>query len=169
MMLYTATIPVYKRVLLNLDAILSKAEAWAQERKIHEGVVLNARLALDMFPLVRQIQMVCDNAKGTAARLAGKEPIRMEDNESTFAELHVRIQKTLDILESVTPSEFEGAEERKIVMPYHQNRTLSAENYVWEYALPNFFFHVTTAYAILRHHGVPLGKGDYLGGLSLCE
>ena len=169
MNLYQLLLPRYKKVLSNLDAILTLAEKWASERKVADETVLKARLALDMFPFVKQVQIVCDNAKGTCARLCGQEPIKFEDNEATFAELHTRIAKTLELLDTCKESDFEGAAERLIAMPYHGNRKLRGEHYVWEYALPNLFFHFTTAYDILRSNGVPLGKSDYLGELSLQD
>lgn len=161
--LYDVTVPALKKGLTNLSAILKKAEAHAEEKKIKPEVVLGARLALDMLPLLRQVQLVSDNAKGTAGRLAGVELPKYEDNEATFEELQARIEKTLSFIDSLDPKSFEGAENREIVLTfgaYHQ--TFTGLSYVHAFALPNFFFHVTAAYAILRHYGVALGKTDYI-------
>lgn len=163
--MYQASVPVMVRALTNLKAILAKAEAWASDKKIDEKVVLNARLALDMLPLVKQIQIASDTAKGAAARLGGVDVPSWADDEATFAELTARVQKTIDFLSSVDAAGFEGAEAREVVLKF---RTHTAEftglSYLTGFAIPNLFFHVTTAYAILRHSGVPLGKADFLGG-----
>ncbi len=169
MTLFEQTIPLYKRMLANLDAILVKAGAWAAEKKMSDETILKARLVLDMFPLVKQVQVACDNAKNTAFRLSGKEVIKFEDKETSLEELRGRIHKTLELLNEFTEADFADATERKIVMPYHDNKVMPGEVYVLEYALPNFFFHLTTAYDILRHYGLDIGKKDYLGPLSLQD
>lgn len=163
--MYAASVPVVLNALNNLKKILAKAEAWAAEKGVKEETVLNARLALDMLPFAKQIQLASDNAKGVAARLGGVEVPSYADTESTFAELHERLQKTIDFVKSVDAKGFEGSETRQIVMKF-PNRTFEFTGlaYLTGFAIPNFFFHVTTAYAILRHSGVPLGKPDFLGG-----
>jgi len=163
--MYQASIPIMVRALTNLKAILSKAQAWAEEKKIDEKVVLNARLALDMLPFVKQVQIATDTAKGAAARLGGVDVPAYPDDEATFAELHQRLQKTIDFMESVDAAGFAGSETREIVLKF-PSRTIefTGLNYLTGFAIPNLFFHVTTAYAILRHSGAPLGKTDFLGG-----
>ncbi len=163
--MYHASVPIILRALTNLKAILRKAEVWAEEKGVKETTVLNARLALDMLPFIKQIQIATDNAKGMAARLGGVENPYYADEETTFAELHERLQKTIDFVKSVDAKGFEGAETREIVLKF-PNRTMefTGLSYLTGFGIPNFFFHVTTAYAILRHSGVPLGKPDFLGG-----
>ncbi|MGZ3305241.1 MAG: DUF1993 domain-containing protein [Asticcacaulis sp.] len=165
--MYQAAIPASLRVLNNLKAILQKAEAWASEKTVDPSVVLNARLALDMFPLVRQVQIVTDTAKGIAGRLTGIEVPSYEDNETTFAELYARLDKTIAFVNSVKPEQFDGAETREVVITFRGNSThYTGLNFLTVRALPNLFFHMTTAYAILRHSGVPVGKADFLGPQS---
>ncbi len=163
--MYKASVPVVLNALTNLKAILGKAEAWAAEKNIKDATVLNARLALDMLPFSKQIQLVSDTAKGVAARLGGVENPSYADDEASFAELHERLQKTIDFVKSVDAKGFEGAERREIVLKF-PSRTIEFKglDYLTGFAIPNMFFHVTTAYAILRHSGVPLGKSDFLGG-----
>jgi hypothetical protein len=163
--MYKASVPVMLNALTNLKAILSKAEAWAAEKSIKDATVLNARLALDMLPFVKQIQIVSDTTKGGAARLGGVENPSYADEETTFAELHERLQKTIDFIKSVDAKGFEGSESRDIVMKF-PNHTLELKglDYLTGFVLPNLFFHVSIAYAILRHSGAPLGKADFLGG-----
>ncbi|MBU6470553.1 MAG: DUF1993 domain-containing protein [Gammaproteobacteria bacterium] len=162
--MYQASVPVFIRALTNLSAILSKGEAYAQAKKIEPAVLLNARLFPDMFPLVRQIQLASDAAKGCAARLAGQEPPSFPDTEQTFAELHARLDKTVAFLKTLKPAQIDGSEERAIELKM-RDRTVHTKGreYLLERALPNLFFHVTTAYDILRHVGVEVGKRDYLG------
>jgi hypothetical protein len=163
--MYRASVPVVLNALTNLKAILGKAEAWAAEKGIKDATVLNARLALDMLPFSKQIQLVSDTAKGVAARLGGVENPSYADEETTFAELHERLQKTIDFVRSVEAVGFAGSETRDIVLKF-PSRTVEFKglDYLTGFAIPNLFFHVTTAYAILRHSGVPIGKSDYLGG-----
>jgi len=163
--MYHASVPILVRALTNLKTILSKAEAWAEEKKVSETTVLNARLALDMLPFTKQIQIATDNAKGAAARLGGVENPVYADDETTFAQLHERLQKTIDFMNSVPKAGFEGSESREIVLKF-PSRTMEFTGlaYLTGFVIPNLFFHVTTAYAILRHSGVPLGKSDFLGG-----
>ncbi len=162
--MYQASVPVYSRMLTNLAAVLEKAAAQAEAKKIDPTVLINSRLYPDMFPLVRQVQVAADNAKGPAARLAGLEPPKYEDNEKTFPELRERIQKTINYLKVIKPEQIDGSEERTITLQVRGNTvTFQGMPYLLNFALPNFFFHVTTAYDILRHNGVEIGKQDYLG------
>ena len=162
--MYQASIPVFVRMLGNLSAILDKAAAHAEAKKIDPSVFINARLAPDMFPLSRQIQIATDMAKGCAARLAGIEVPRYEDNESTFAELHARIAKTIAFIESVSVSQIDGSEERQITLKFGSHElNFLGQAYLLNFVLPNFHFHLTTTYAILRHNGVEIGKKDYTG------
>ena len=163
--LHDASVPVFKQMLGALDAILAKAEAHVAEHKIEPDALLQARLFPDMFALVKQVQVACDFAKSVPARLAGIEPPSFEDNERTFADLHARIARTLAFAESVDAAKFAGSEDREIVLRpgTPRERRFVGKAYVLSYGLPQFFFHVTTAYDILRHNGVPIGKKDYMG------
>ena len=162
--MYQASVPVFIRLLNNLDAILQKAAAHAEAKKIDPSVLLNSRLYPDMLPLVRQVQIASDTAKGAAARLAGMGPPVYEDREATFAELAERVKKTVAYLETFKPEQIDGSEARTITIEL-RGKTLSYVGlpYLLNSRLPNFYFHVTTAYAILRHCGVEIGKRDYLG------
>lgn len=164
--MYQAIIPVLVRGLNNLSAILDKAEAHAVAKNLDPAVFINGRLAPDMYPLPNQVQIATDMAKGCAARLAGLEIPRFEDNEKTFAELRTRIGKTVDFLQGVTPSQVDGSEEKPVTIRL-RNRELNmlGRAYVFNFVLPNFYFHLTTAYGILRHLGVELGKTDFTGSL----
>jgi uncharacterized protein len=166
MSMYTASVPVFQHMLRNLVHILDKAEANALARKFEPSVLTVSRLAPDMLPLTRQILIACDAAKLAVARISGLEAPKFEDNEQTFADLRARIQKTLDYLETVPAKALDGTEDKEITFPVgrEKTRTMTAQAYLSTWALPNFFFHVTTAYAILRHNGVDLGKADYLAG-----
>jgi hypothetical protein len=163
--MYAASVPLLKQMLQSLDAILSQAEAHARDKKIEPAALLQARLYPDMFPLVRQVQIASDNAKGIAARLAGVDVPSFPDTEQSFEELHARIAKTLAFLDTVKPEQFEGSEERDIVVykgtPWEMQ--FKGQAYLVNFGLPNFFFHVTTAYALLRHNGVDIGKDDFIG------
>ena len=162
--MYHASVPVFLRALANLSAILRKAEAHAAARKIDPVVFVNARLAPDMFTLSRQVQSASDSAKGCAARLAGMEVPRWEDTEASLPELQARIAKTVAFLQAVSPELIAGSEERKVVLKLRgQDVNFSGQAYLLSFALPNFYFHVVTAYDILRHNGVEIGKIDYLG------
>lgn len=163
-LMYQSSVPVFLRYLNNLAAILRKAEKNAADRKIDLAVFVNARLAPDMYPLAKQIQLVSDNAKGPAARLAGMDVPSMPDTEVTFAELQQRVAKTIAFLETIPAAAMAGAETRDIELKM-PSRTLQFKgaDYLTMFALPNFYFHLTTAYAILRHNGVDIGKRDYLG------
>lgn len=162
--MYTASIPRLANILKNLSQILTKAEAHAAARKIDPAALLTARLFPDMFPLTRQIQVACDTAKGAVARLAGMEVPKHEDTEQSFAELQQRIAKVIAFVESVPADRIDGSEERKIVLPLRgQEVGFNGLQYLLGFAMPNFYFHVVTAYDILRHNGVELGKRDFLG------
>ena len=164
--MYSASVPVFRNMLGNLSHFLDKAQAHAEARKFDPQVLVDDRLAPDMLPLRKQVQIACDAAKNGLARLSGVEAPKFEDNEATLAELKERIRKTLDFLDSVPRSQVDGCEDKDITFPAGRDitRTLKGEAYLLNVALPNLFFHVTTAYAILRHNGVELGKGDYLAG-----
>jgi hypothetical protein len=155
------------KMLTNLKAILQKAAAHAKAKKIEESALLNARLYPDMFVFTRQVQIACDFARGTAARLAGQEPPAYEENEQSFAELISRIDRSLDYLATLKPQQIDGSETREIVRPVRgEPKKFTGINYLFQNALPNFFFHVTTAYAILRHNGIEIGKYDYIGAFD---
>jgi hypothetical protein len=162
--MYQASVPVFIRMLTNLRAVLQKGVAHAETRKIEPAVLVQARLAPDMLPLVRQIQIAGDNAKGCAARLAGVDPPKFEDNEATFPEMLARIDKTVAFLKTLKPAQIDGSEGRAISLPLRSGtREFKGMDYLLHFALPNFSFHVVTAYAILRHNGVEIGKPDFLG------
>src|SRR5690606_32144555 len=162
--LYQASVPVFVRMFGNLSAILDKAAVYAEAAKIDPAVLLNARLAPDMHPLTRQIQIASDAAKGCVARLAGVEVPSFADTESSFAELQARIAKTLEFVRSLTPGQIDSGEGREVVLRLPgAEMKFSGEDYLLHFVLPNFYFHLTTAYAILRHNGLDIGKMDYLG------
>ncbi|MGH8849749.1 MAG: DUF1993 domain-containing protein [Casimicrobiaceae bacterium] len=165
--MYQASVPVFTRALTNLRAVLQKAAAHAQARKIDEAVLVNARLYPDMLPLSSQVQIASDFARGTAARLAGTELPSFEDNEKTLAELIARIDRTLDYLRTQKAAAIDGSEGREVIRPVRgEPHKFTGLNYLLQFALPNFFFHATTAYDILRHNGVELAKGDFIGKLD---
>jgi hypothetical protein len=166
MSMSAASLPVFKHMLTNLSHVLDKGAAHAEARKFDPANLLTYRLAPDMLPFTKQIQIACDAAKIGAGRIAGMEWPKYEDNEATFAELKGRIQKTLDFLATVPPEKLDGTEEKELQIPVSRDttRTMKAQDYLRFWVLPNLFFHVTTAYAILRHNGVELGKSDYLAG-----
>lgn len=164
--MYQASIPVLARGLQALSAFLAKAETDLAARKIDPAVLVSSRLAPDMHPFSRQVQIACDMAKGGAARLAGIEAPSYADTETSFEELRARIAKTLDFVQSVTEAQFEGAETRAITIktPF-RDLNFTGEIYLPMFVLPNFYFHCTAAYLILRHNGVPLGKMDFMGAI----
>lgn len=162
--MYAISVPVMQRMMHNLIAVLDKAEAHAKAKKIDEAVMVNARLALDMFPLKRQVQIASDTAKLSVSRLAGSEAPKWEDNEASFAELKGRLRKSIDFLATFETAKIDGSEDRDIILTlFGQPVALKGQAYLLTHALPNFFFHVTTAYDILRLNGVEVGKRDYLG------
>lgn len=164
--MYSASVPTFQHMLRNLAHILDKGEAHVQARKLDPAALTQFRLAPDMLPFTRQIIIACDAAKNGVARISGVEAPRFEDNETTFAELKARVQKTLDYLATVPQQAMEGTEDKDITFPVGREatRTMKGEAYLKHWALPNFFFHISMAYAILRHNGVELGKTDYLAG-----
>lgn len=162
--MYQASVPVFLRALGNLSTILHKAEAHAAAKKIDPSVFVNARLAPDMLSLAGQVQRASDTSKGAAGRLAGIELPRFEDTETTFADLQARIAKTVTFLQGVPAEKVDGSEEREVKLSLrNEDVVFRGQDYLLGFALPNFFFHVTTAYAILRHNGVDIGKRDFLG------
>lgn len=166
--IYDVTIPTFVRALGALAGVLEKGRSHADSEKIDPAVLLAMRLYPDMAPLVKQVQIATDNAKGAAARLAQVEPPKYEDNETSFAQLHQRLEKTIGYLREFQPRQLEGAAERPVVLKFPQ-ATLefkSGLDYVLTFALPNVYFHCTTAYAILRHAGVKIGKADFIGALK---
>ncbi|WP_413612726.1 DUF1993 domain-containing protein [Bdellovibrio sp. HCB-110] len=166
-MLYELTNPPFTKMLHNLLAILDKGAQFADSKKIDMEVLLNSRLAPDQFPLTRQIQIACDTAKLCAHRLTGKEVPSHADTEKTLAEIKARIESTIAVLEKFTTADYKDAANKHITQPRWEGQYLTGEEYVLHHAVPNFYFHVTTAYAILRHNGVDIGKKDYLGKLPL--
>ena len=165
--MYSASVPVFVRMLDNLSQWLDKAEAHAQAKKFDTSVFIAARLAPDMLPFARQIQIACDSAKFGVARLAGVDAPKFEDNESTLAELKERIAKTVAFVHSVPAAQIEGTEDKDVSVPRRDGvLVMKGELYLRQHVLPNFYFHVTTAYALLRHNGVELGKADFLGKLN---
>ena len=169
MSLYAACIPQLTKMLDNLGAWLDKAVASAETRGFDAEVLLSARLAPDQYPLSRQVQMAADAAKFAGARLAGKDAPVHPDTESTVAELSARLRATASFLRGLTAADFEGAAGREIHLPVLPGKFVHGTDYLNELALPNFYFHATTVYAILRHNGVDLGKRDYIGGMNLHE
>lgn len=162
--MYAASAPLFLRMLGNLDQLLEKAEANAKERGFDPNVLVTQRLAPDMRPLSAQIQLASDSAKGAMARLSGGTAPSMPDTEATIADLRTRIANTIDYVKSVPASAIDGSEEREVVLKFPNGEMkFTGLAYLTGFVIPNFLFHVTTAYAILRHNGVPLGKMDFLG------
>jgi hypothetical protein len=162
--MYNLSVPVLTRMLENLSQVLKKGKAHAEMHKIDPAVLVNARLYPNMFTLARQVQIATDQAKGCVSRLAGQEPPKFEDNEQTFEELVARIDKIIAHLASFEARQIDGSETRKVELKVGGKvRSFEGLPYVLNYVLPNFYFHVVTAYAILRHNGVEIGKGDFLG------
>jgi len=162
--MYQASAPVFVTMLNNLAAILEKAEAHAKERNIDESVLLNWRFAPDMFPLTRQVQIATDFAKGTAARLAGVDVPKYADDETSFAGLRQRIAKTVTFVEAFRPADIDGSEDRDVSLTAGSRELhFKGQPYLLNFALPNFYFHVTTAYDILRNNGLEIGKDDFMG------
>jgi hypothetical protein len=167
--LYDVTVPVFVKSLTQLSAWIDKAKFFAEEKKINETTLLQSRLILDQLSFTKQVQIACDNAKGCVARLAGIEAPIMDDAEVSFAELQARIERTIAFLEIITPEQLVGGEERKIELHYFPGKHMLGSDYLTSYALRNFLFHITTAYSILRHHGVNIGKQDFMGELPLRD
>ncbi len=163
--IYTASIPVFKQMLGGLKEVLRKAEAHATDKKIDPNALLQARLFPDMFSMLRQVQVATDFAKSVSARLAGVEVPKVEDNEKTFAELQTRIATALAFVDGLDIASFDAAATREIITQAGtpKEKRFTGQSYLFNYGLPHFFFHTTTAFAILRHNGVEIGKKDYLG------
>ena len=163
--MYDASVPVIKQMLTSLSDVLAKAEAHALENKIDPNALLHARLFPDMFPLTRQVQVACDFGKSIPSRLAGVDVPAYDDSEQSFAELQARIARTLAFIADIDAASFDGSEDRQILLRpgTPKERSIGGKAYLLNYGLPQFFFHVTTAYALLRHNGVGIGKKDYMG------
>ena len=167
MTMYQLSVPTFIHMLTSLTALLQKAATYAAAKKIDPSILASSRLFPDMLPLTKQVQIATDSAKGCAARLAGQQSPAYQDNETTLDELIARVQKTIDYLNTFNPLQIDGSENRNIdlkVGPYEMKFT--GQHYLERFALPNFYFHVTTAYNILRHNGVEIGKQDYLGEIQ---
>ena len=162
-MLYEITVPQFTKMLHNLSLMMDKAMQNSVERKFEMDVLLNSRLAPDQFNFIRQVQIACDTAKFYAARMTGKEAPAHEDTEKTLPELKARIETVIGYLNSFKAEDFKGAEERKISQPRWEGKYLTGFEFATQHAIPNVYFHVATAYSILRHNGVPVGKKDFLG------
>ncbi len=162
-MLYEYTVPQFIKMLKNLSRILDKAALHAEAKKYDVEVLLNSRLYPDQFNLIRQVQIACDTAKLAASRLSGKEAPAHEDKEKTLAELKTRIEAVVGYLETLSEADFQGAEERNITTPRWEGKYLTGKEFAIQHAIPNLYFHITTAYSILRSNGVEVGKKDYLG------
>jgi hypothetical protein len=170
MALYDLSIPMFQRSLENMAAFLKKGEDWAKENGKSSDDLINSKLAPDMKVLAFQIQCVCDTAKNTAGRLGGFQAPSMPDDETTFEQLYARIQKTIDVLKGADRSAFEGKEEAEVILPLPSKELkFVGRTYLAAFAIPNFFFHVSMAYAILRNAGVPVGKMDFLGNLESAK
>jgi len=165
--MFQASIPTFIHGLQNLAAILTKAAAYAEAKKIEPSVLINARLYPDMFPLARQIQIATDGVKGCAARLSGTEIPSYPDTESTFPELQERVAKTIAFLQGFKPAQIDGNEAKAITLKVGGNEmNFQGQQYLLQFVIPNFYFHTTTAYAILRHNGLDIGKKDFLGNIQ---
>tara|TARA_B110000438_G_scaffold22759_1_gene20675 strand:+ start:2504 stop:2998 length:495 start_codon:yes stop_codon:yes gene_type:complete len=163
--MYECSIPVFLRYLNNLSALLKKGTSYASEKEIEYSILVNARLYPNMLPLSRQVQIACDVTKGAAARLSGVEPPKHEDKETTFEELQDRIAKTKTFLESIDEADINGTEDKEILLQAGPKEIkFTGRIFLTTFALPNLLFHVSTAFNILRHNGVDIGKMDYLGG-----
>jgi hypothetical protein len=169
MSLYDHSIPQLKKMLTNLGSWLDAGVAYADKKKFDSAVLANARLAPDMYPLVKQVQSACDSAKFAGARLSGKEAPKHPDTETTMDELRARVKSALAFLETLKAADFNGAEKRVVPLPFMEGKAMDGNDYLCELALPNFYFHITMAYAILRHNGVELGKMNYIGSMNLKD
>ncbi len=164
-LLYDLTVPQFVKMLRNLNSIFGKAEAFAKIKNIDMDVLLGCRLAPDQFNLAKQVQIACDTSKLCVARLTGKNAPVHDDNEFKIAQLKARIEDVIGFLNSFSPSDFHGSEDRKISQPRWEGKWLTGYEFVMQHAIPNVYFHITTAYSILRHNGLDIGKKDYLGEL----
>jgi uncharacterized protein len=165
--IYTFTAPVFVKALGGLRHVLEKAKAHCTKAGIEESDLLESRLAPDMFPLVKQVQVATDNTKGAVARLSGGEAPKFEDTETTIEELLARIDKTIEYVRSVPESNYAGAADRQVVLPYFNGKYMTGFDYAREYAIPNVFFHISIAYALVRQAGADIGKADYINGVPL--
>ena len=164
--MHQASAQRFVAILTNLSAILDKAQAHVDAKKIDPQALLGARLFPDMLPMVRQVQIACDSAKGGVARLAGVEIPKHDDTEQSFADLKARIAKTIAFIQTLAPAQIDGTEDKEIVMKLGQNEVrFKGQQFLLGFAIPNVYFHVTTAYSILRHNGVEIGKRDFLGAM----
>jgi uncharacterized protein len=164
-MIYELTVPQFTKMLKNLDTILEKAAGYADSKKFEVGVLLNDRLAPDQFNFIRQVQIACDTAKMCVVNLTGKTAPVHDDKETTVAQLRTRISETIAFLSSATEKDFSAAKEKKVTTPRWEGKHLTGHEYLIQHSLPNFYFHVTTAYDILRCNGLDIGKKDYLGAM----
>ena len=165
--MYQASIPVFVRALENLRHVLQRGEAFATEKGIAPEVLLQQRLIVDMLPLVRQVQIAADMAKNGSFRLAGIDPPKLEDDETTFAQLYARLDRVIEMIGGIAPEQIDGSEGREIVLKMRSGELrFDGQTNLLHFVIPNVFFHCTTAYAILREAGVPLGKQDYMGAMS---
>ncbi len=165
MSIFQASVPLFLHTLKSLKVILQKGLAYQEAKKLDPSVLPNSRLFPDMLPLIKQVQIASDAAKGAAARLAGIEPPKFEDNETTLNDLIARVEKTIDYLQGFKAEQIDGSESRTITITTPRGSfSFQGEHFVRHWAVPNFFFHVTTAYNLLRHNGVELGKADFLSG-----
>jgi hypothetical protein len=169
MNIYELTIPQFVNTLTQVSRWLDKAQAHAAQKKFNPDVLLSARLAPDQFPFTRQVQILSDHTKNGGARLAGVEAPKYEDKEATVDEVRARLTKTIEFLNTLKPEQFQGAEQRKITMPFMPGKYLVGSDYLVQFCLPNVYFHAATAYAILRHNGVELGKQDFLGAVAFRD
>jgi hypothetical protein len=163
--MYTTSVPVFRQLLGSLGDILGKAEAHAAEKQIEQVALTQARLFPDMYPLTMQVQIACDFARGICARLAGVEVPKYADKEQTFAELRALVTRTLGFVDSLQPAQFDGSAQREVILRpgTPKERRFTGQAYLLSYGMPQFFFHVTTTYALLRHNGVEIGKRDFMG------
>jgi hypothetical protein len=162
--MYQASVPLFVRALTNLNHVLKQGHAHAKEKNVEDAVMLQSRLIADMLPLVKQVQIATDMAKNGTARLAGVEPLKFEDNETSFEQLHARIERAIDYIKSFKPEQIDGSETRAIALKTRNGEMhFEGQAYLLHFVIPNMFFHCTTAYAILREAGANLGKEDFIG------
>jgi hypothetical protein len=162
--MYQASVPVFVRALTNLRAVLQKGEAFAGEKGFAPEVLVQTRLIADMLPLVRQVQIATDMAKNGACRLAGIDPPKFEDDETTYAQLYARIDRAIEVIQGVSAAQLDGSETRAITLPMRTGEMkFEGQSYLLDFVIPNLFFHCTTSYVILREAGVPIGKMDFMG------
>jgi hypothetical protein len=169
MSLYEASVPQFKKMLSNLDKWLEKAETYAKSKSFDPTAFLDSRLAIDQYPFVKQVQAACDSAKATCARLANKEPPKHPDTEKTFEEIRARVRTVIAYLDTFKPSDYDGLDKRTIPLFFMENKVMKPGAYLDQFALPNFYFHISHSYAILRHNGVDLGKMDFIGSLDMMD